>query len=70
MGKNENDIKASIEYFEKFGSILGLERIESLLKRLGNPQEDLKIIHVGGTNGKGSVRGQADIAWEFTHRRT
>ena len=55
MGKNKNDIKASIEYFEKFGSILGLERIESLLKRLGNPQEDLKIIHVGGTNGKGSV---------------
>ena len=45
MGKNGNDIKASIEYFEKFGSILGLERIESLLKRLGNPQEDLKIIH-------------------------
>src|SRR3989344_7371723 len=34
---------------------LGLERIESLLKRLGNPEKKLKCIHVAGTNGKGSV---------------
>ncbi len=39
----------------KFGSIPGLERIEALCKRLGNPQEKLKFIHVGGTNGKGST---------------
>ena len=32
----------------------GLERIEELCKRLGNPQKDLKFIHVAGTNGKGS----------------
>ncbi len=36
------------------GSILGLERIKHLLEMLGNPQEKLKIIHVSGTNGKGS----------------
>lgn len=36
------------------GSILGLDRIKRLLKALGNPQESLKIIHVSGTNGKGS----------------
>lgn len=41
--------------FNKFGSVLGLERIRELLRRLGNPQKDLKIIHVAGTNGKGSV---------------
>ena len=41
--------------FNKFGSVLGLERIQELLKRLENPQKDLKIIHVAGTNGKGSV---------------
>ena len=34
---------------------LGLERMEILLDKLGNPQEQLKFIHVAGTNGKGSV---------------
>ena len=41
--------------FEKFGIKLGLERIIHICKELGNPQKNLKIIHVGGTNGKGSV---------------
>ncbi len=44
-----------IEKFEKFGSVLGLERIEKLMELLGNPEKTLKIIHVAGTNGKGSV---------------
>ncbi len=38
-----------------FGSMPGLERITELLKKLGNPQNELKFIHVAGTNGKGSV---------------
>jgi dihydrofolate synthase/folylpolyglutamate synthase len=33
----------------------GLDVIEALLKELGNPQQSLKVIHVAGTNGKGSV---------------
>lgn len=41
--------------FEKLGSILGLERIQLLLDRLENPQDNLKYIHIAGTNGKGSV---------------
>ena len=32
----------------------GLERIKELCKRLGDPQDSLKFIHVAGTNGKGS----------------
>lgn len=32
-----------------------LEHTRELLSRLGNPQEGIKIIHVAGTNGKGSV---------------
>ncbi len=32
----------------------GLERIGILCERLGNPQDELKLIHVAGTNGKGS----------------
>ena len=35
--------------------VLGLDQMEELLRRLGNPQDDLKVIHVAGTNGKGSV---------------
>lgn len=34
---------------------LGLDRISEALTQLGNPQDDLKCIHVAGTNGKGSV---------------
>ncbi len=39
----------------RFRIELGLERIEKILKLLGNPEKDFKIIHVAGTNGKGSV---------------
>ena len=39
----------------KFYVDLGLDRIKSALEKFGNPQEDLKCIHVAGTNGKGSV---------------
>lgn len=38
-----------------FGSRPGLDRMRTLLCRLGNPQDNLKYIHVAGTNGKGSV---------------
>lgn len=49
------DILERIGSFNRFGSILGLERMETLLKKLGDPQNDLTVIHVAGTNGKGSV---------------
>ena len=39
----------------RFGIILGLDTIKSILATLGNPQDDFKSIHVAGTNGKGSV---------------
>ena len=41
--------------FEKFGIKLGLERISHIAEKLGNPHYNYKIIHVAGTNGKGSV---------------
>lgn len=37
------------------GSRPGLERIRELLAALGDPQKDLRFVHVAGTNGKGSV---------------
>ncbi len=33
----------------------GLERVQRLLDRLGNPEQSFKAVQVGGTNGKGSV---------------
>lgn len=39
----------------KYGSVLGLESIKELLKRLGNPHLELKVVHIAGTNGKGST---------------
>ena len=37
------------------GMMPGLERITELLKKMGNPEKDLKFIHIAGTNGKGST---------------
>lgn len=39
----------------KFGSKLGLDNITKLTELLGNPQDSYKIIHIAGTNGKGST---------------
>ena len=52
MAKN---IIERIHEFDRFGSILGMERLEELLRRLGDPQKGMRYIHVAGTNGKGSV---------------
>ena len=41
--------------FEKIGIKLGLDRIKHICTKLDNPQRNYNIIHVGGTNGKGSV---------------
>ena len=44
-----------IQNTNKFGTVLGLDSIRELLRRLGNPQEQLRIVHIAGTNGKGSI---------------
>ncbi|MDR7870411.1 MAG: folylpolyglutamate synthase/dihydrofolate synthase family protein [Tissierellaceae bacterium] len=49
------DALAYINDKAKYGSRLGLTSISKLMELLGNPQDDLKIIHVAGTNGKGST---------------
>lgn len=52
------NIKEAMEFIHKTsykGSILGLSRIEKLMSLLGNPQKDLKYIHIAGTNGKVST---------------
>ena len=44
-----------IHGLNRFGTKLGLHNITKLLELLGNPHENIKIIHVAGTNGKGST---------------
>jgi dihydrofolate synthase/folylpolyglutamate synthase len=55
---SSSQLKELLDYLfslHRFGIKPGLERIETLLEFLGNPQNALKCIHVAGTNGKGSV---------------
>lgn len=41
--------------YSMHGIKLGLENIKILCDKLGNPQDDYKVIHIAGTNGKGST---------------
>ncbi|MBO5244963.1 MAG: bifunctional folylpolyglutamate synthase/dihydrofolate synthase [Selenomonadales bacterium] len=53
-----NTYQEAIGYLEslnRFGIRLGLVRIEELLRRMGQPQNEYPTIHVTGTNGKGST---------------
>ena len=48
----------AIEYIHSVcwkGSIPGLGRTQTLLAKMGNPEKDLKFVHIAGTNGKGST---------------
>jgi len=57
-GQSTVGIKETLEYIHNVkwqGSKPGLERTHALLKSLGNPEKQLKFVHVAGTNGKGST---------------
>lgn len=49
------EARAFINDTAKYGYVLGLDTERELLRRLGNPQDDLKFVHIAGTNGKGST---------------
>ena len=52
------NVNEAIEYIHSVfwkGSIPGLERTQELLAKMGNPEKDLKFVHIAGTNGKGST---------------
>ncbi len=52
---NYSEAREYLRQVRGYGSHPGLEVIKELLKRLGDPQDDLKIVHICGTNGKGST---------------
>ena len=54
---------------EKYGSVLGLSNMRTLMSRLQDPQDDLHVIHVAGTNGKGSVIAYLYTTLQLTGRK-
>lgn len=52
---NYKEARVYLDEVSKYGSVLGLESMRELLRHLGDPQNELKFIHISGTNGKGSV---------------
>lgn len=52
---NYSEALEYIHSVEWLGSRPGLSRTEELLEKLGNPEKDMKFVHVAGTNGKGST---------------
>ena len=55
QGSDDAVIDQRLEKYGRFGVHLGLERIQRLLTALENPEKRVPIVHVAGTNGKGSV---------------
>lgn len=56
--EKEYDYEAAMRFHEsakQYGSVLGLDSIRELMRRLGDVWKALRVVHVAGTNGKGSV---------------
>lgn len=51
----EESVIYAADLMKQKNIVLGLDSMRELLKRLGNPQDQLKFIHMAGTNGKGSI---------------
>lgn len=49
------DIEIRLRQYQRFGIDLGLDRILQLLAALGSPHHQVPVVHIAGTNGKGSV---------------
>ena len=52
---NYTEAREYLENVSASGIILGLDSIRALMEELDNPQDDLRIVHIAGTNGKGSI---------------
>ena len=57
-------------YSKSGGRITDLSRARELMKRVGDPQERLKVVHIAGTNGKGSTLEYIANALQFSGYKT
>ncbi|MBW2971712.1 bifunctional folylpolyglutamate synthase/dihydrofolate synthase [Candidatus Woesearchaeota archaeon] len=69
---NAVDYDSIVKYMNSMefsGMKLGIERIREALQMFGNPEKNLKVIHIVGTNGKGSVAAMiSQILREAGHK--
>ncbi len=52
---NERQVMEYMEQVSAYGIVPGLDSIRELCRELGDPQKELRFVHIAGTNGKGSV---------------
>lgn len=52
---NYEEARVYLDEIAGYGSVLGLSNMRELAERLDNPQDQLRFVHIAGTNGKGSV---------------
>ncbi len=64
------EARVYLDHVSKYGSVLGLDSIKSLLGELGNPQKDLKFIHIAGTNGKDRFSPDSPVSCKQAGYRT
>ena len=67
---NEQEALAFLHGADWRGSQLGLSRIRELMGLLGDPQRDLRFVHVAGTNGKGSISAMLSAILTAAEYRT
>ncbi len=64
---------ATVDYLRSLkrrGVVFGLDRMRGLVRALGNPQDRVPVIHVAGTNGKGSVAAMLEAIFRAAGWRT
>lgn len=62
------DYEQAMQYIKdknKLGSVPGTATILELLSRLDNPQDECKVVHIAGTNGKGSIFAELEAGLRF-----
>ena len=67
---NYADTLNYIHSLGNFGLPAGLDRITAVLKAIGNPQNNIKAVHIAGTNGKGSVSAMLSCVFKTAGFKT
>lgn len=65
-----NELMEWLFSLEFFGIKLGLEQTRELFSRIGNPEKELRFIHIAGSNGKGSTAAMIESALRSAGFRT
>lgn len=67
---NYREAMAYVEEVGQYGMVMGLSSMRELCARLGDPQDQLRFVHIAGTNGKGSVLAYVSTVLQKAGYRT